>query len=1125
MSTDIATIGIRVDSTQVVTASRDLAGLEGKAKTVEQELGALAKKSTDSGREVQTATQSMSVGFDKLRGVVATLATSYALLKTAQYIQEVAGLAARYETLGISMEMVGKNAFYTKGEMDAAATGMQRLGISMIESRQQAMRMVQGQLDLNQSSKLARIAQDAAVIGNINSSEAFARMIQGIRSGETEILKNIGLQVNMEQAYRKFEQTNRLATGAISESQKVQARANAVVAEGAKIAGVYEAAMGTAGKQITSFPRYLEDFKVKMGEAFNPATTALVGAATDVMKKLQDEVSKPEAQAALAALGKEFSTLAISAGKELPGALNTAAKALTDLIAVANSLPEGGKGAVGVGIIGRLLFGTTPAGVLLGSLYLINEELKKMGFGVDAVVGKSLDQRVLDLQKAMGVQPALTGPFQGGSSGAVSGAGATWSDPAIEGQRKRDEIAKTAAAEAKAAADALQASKDLKKLRDEDRKGLLAGIQAQMDADDEYYTFLAKQTAKSLEDAEKTAEEKKAIAGSEYSYLFAQIDEWQAAEILAGEETIKAAEKAAEEKKKLAEQLPGMYRDVYSDIRGYENEAFEASMILIKQQAEAYKLAGMDQVVIAKWVAEETKSAALVKAAAEEDFFAGWKAGMQKAVDDEKTFGQLGIELAKEVHDAKEGFIKTGVEAFIKGENAKIAIQEYAGNLITDIASKYSTKMYEAAIEKIVSIIGAYIGQGAAGAAAGAAGGGGTVAAIGEVALYLAGAVGAMLGGKALASQFKAEGGWIANHPDGGFINAGSGYRDDVYLGRTENARHWGMGGEFVVNKDASREYASLLQAINGGYLNTVSDRRFADGGWVGDNGQALVGDPDNLAERMAAGGWLCFAAGMGQAMAGGADLYAGIAAGIAADVGYIVSAAGGALGGKALGDQFKATGGPIQDVGHGWLTSLLPPSWQHLNQIRKGQSPGPVSVPVIPGIMNFEPATLFDNNNSASIESWLEDAWRSFMDTQRAGWRNYAEVVLEPGNNSMDVIGALGHELDHFYKHILKTAGLLIKPPGHTWAWEDPGDEEKARGGWISARNGLDYVPYDNMPILAHQGERVQTASEVNSLGNKMDKLTATVEKTSFYVIKNTEKTAKLLQKFDAIGLPARDN
>ena len=54
-------------------------------------------------------------------------------------------------------------------------------------------------------------------------------------------------------------------------------------------------------------------------------------------------------------------------------------------------------------------------------------------------------------------------------------------------------------------------------------------------------------------------------------------------------------------------------------------------------------------------------------------------------------------------------------------------------------------------------------------------------------------------------------------HAEGGWITQGSGNRDDVFLGMTGKTAHMGMGGEFVVNKNAAAENAALLEAINRG--------------------------------------------------------------------------------------------------------------------------------------------------------------------------------------------------------------------------------------------------------------------------------------------------------------------
>lgn len=280
MSSDIAALHIKVDSKGVVTASKNLDDFTAKAQETE-----------DSTRKVTMATDSANASFMNMANAVKALAASYAALKLAQYIKDATMLAARYEMLGVTMRVAGNTAGYTAAQMEKAAQGMQKMGISMIASRENAMKMVVAQLDLAKAADLARVAQDVARVANINSSEAFTRMIQGIRSGEVEIFKTIGLMINMDKAYRDFEKTNNLAKGSIDAGQRAQAVMNAVLVEGEKYAGLYAATMDTAAGQTLSMQRHVENLKVAFGLAFTPALEELIEQVTGAVSDLNGELS------------------------------------------------------------------------------------------------------------------------------------------------------------------------------------------------------------------------------------------------------------------------------------------------------------------------------------------------------------------------------------------------------------------------------------------------------------------------------------------------------------------------------------------------------------------------------------------------------------------------------------------------------------------------------------------------------------------------------------------------------------------------------------------------------------------------------------------------------------------
>jgi lambda family phage tail tape measure protein len=285
-------------------ALRNIARAAGLSTDEIQRLGRQMGVSAAGISAVTGVTQQAEKAVGGLATIAQTAAGVFAGMALAKITSEMVGmvgglkesamLAARYETLGVVMGVVGNNAGYTRAEMDQFEASLRKTGITAIESRNNLSAMASANMDLSKASQLARMAQDAAVVGNVNSSEAFKQMIFGIKSAQVEVLRTIGINVSFENSYKKTAEQLGKNTADLNENEKMQSRLNAVLAQAPSIAGVYEESLTTVGKKLASTSRYSEDAQVKIGAIFQPAMVLLVDTYTAALKGVNAELDNTD---------------------------------------------------------------------------------------------------------------------------------------------------------------------------------------------------------------------------------------------------------------------------------------------------------------------------------------------------------------------------------------------------------------------------------------------------------------------------------------------------------------------------------------------------------------------------------------------------------------------------------------------------------------------------------------------------------------------------------------------------------------------------------------------------------------------------------------------------------------
>ncbi len=301
---------IRLDSTQAEAAQKHYQDTVKETTTVVESEG--KRMSTAAAGTFQRMTTSMTgavlagqvlfAGFERLTSTI------------NEFTIGSAKFAGRTQTMAVVMDQLAKVNGLGAGAVRAQADEIRKLGITTQESYSTVSKMIQANFDLRRSTDLARLAQNAAVIAGVNSSQALEGILQGIVTRQPEVLRTYGLVVDFEAAFARAAKERHRA---LSSAEKQEIALQTVLLQGARIAGAYEASMLTAGKQLTSLARYSDEAKNAIGEGLVPA----LGRAVDWMTRLGKYATENGEQFSRMTVGVTALAAAGAAFRFMPGPL------------------------------------------------------------------------------------------------------------------------------------------------------------------------------------------------------------------------------------------------------------------------------------------------------------------------------------------------------------------------------------------------------------------------------------------------------------------------------------------------------------------------------------------------------------------------------------------------------------------------------------------------------------------------------------------------------------------------------------------------------------------------------------------------------------------------------------
>lgn len=195
--------------------------------------------------------------------------------------------AARVQELSLIAQLLGQRAGFTSNQVKGFVSDIVDVGVRTDTANKLVAEFARRNLDMAKAVDLAKVALDAAVFSEEDSSQALDGLLHGVLTYNKRVLKTKGINIDVQGAFERLGKQLGKNAEDLTELEKQQATLNAVLHEGKSIAGVYEAAMETPGKKLRSLSRDLFELSRVVGEPFLDSFRTVIDSVRGFAKTLR----------------------------------------------------------------------------------------------------------------------------------------------------------------------------------------------------------------------------------------------------------------------------------------------------------------------------------------------------------------------------------------------------------------------------------------------------------------------------------------------------------------------------------------------------------------------------------------------------------------------------------------------------------------------------------------------------------------------------------------------------------------------------------------------------------------------------------------------------------------------